>query len=329
MSTLQRLLDEKELLIADGATGTNLFDLGLANGASGELWCVEHPDRVRGLHQSFVDAGADILLTNSFSSNRFRFRLHQMESRVRELARAAAEIAREVAERAGRPVVVAGSMGPTGEMIQPLGERTRDEAREAFQEQAEALREGGADVAWIETMFSEEELAAAIQAAAAAGLPFVATMTFDTGGRTMMGLTPEQAVKNVKRHGPRPVAFGANCGMGPAQLIDTLIGLTRGAEPGDVIVAKGNAGLPKMGDDMRVAYDGTPAIMAEYACLARDVGARIIGGCCGTTAEHLRTMVEALATRPREPFPDHEKIERILGPVKVVTDDKPRRRRRR
>ncbi len=329
MNRLEQILSEKEIVIADGATGTNLFDMGLANGASGELWCAEHPHRVRRLHQGFVDAGADILLTNSFSSNRYRFRLHGIEDRVAELARLSAELAREVADRSGRSIVVAGSMGPTGEMIQPLGERTQAEAKEAFHEAAEALKAGGADVAWIETMFSEEELAAAIQAADAAGLPYVATMTFDTAGRTMMGLTPEQAVRNVKMHGSRPVAFGANCGMGPAQLIDTVMGLKRGAEEGDVIVAKGNAGLPKMGDDMRVKYDGTPEIMARYVCLARDLGARIIGGCCGTTPEHLRAMVEALGSHPRQAPPDHAKIEHLLGPVKVVSEDRPRRRRRR
>ena len=329
MNRLEKLLREKEILIADGATGTNLFQMGLANGAAGELWCVDHPERIRALHQSFVSAGADILLTNSFSSNRFRFALHRIEHRVAELNRAAAELAREVADRASRPIVVAGSMGPTGEMIAPLGARTQDEAREAFEEQAEALKAGGADVAWIETMFCEQELAAAMQAADAVGLPVVATMTFDTGGRTMMGLTPEQAVKNVKQHGSRPIAFGANCGMGPAQLVDTIMGFKRGGEAGDVLVAKGNAGLPKMGVDMRVQYDGTPAIMADYACLARDVGARIIGGCCGTTAEHLRVMAHALATRAREASPDHDKIERLLGAVKVITADRPRRPRRR
>jgi 5-methyltetrahydrofolate--homocysteine methyltransferase len=329
MNALSSLLAQKEVLLADGATGTNLFEMGLSNGAAGELWCVEHPERVRALHQGFVDAGADVILTNSFSSNRFRFALHGIQHRVSELARAAAAVAREVADAAGRPVVVAGSMGPTGEMIAPLGERTQSEARAAFEEQAAALAAGGADVAWIETMYSEEELAAAIAAVDAVGLPYVATMTFDTNGRTMMGLTPEQAVRNVKRHGSAPLAFGANCGMGPAQLIDSIIGLARGAEEGDVLVAKGNAGLPKMGTDLHLHYDASPAVMADYACLARDVGARIIGGCCGTTATHLRSMAEALARRPRGPFPDHDTIETRLGPVKVVTEEGPRRRRRR
>ena len=329
MNALSRLLEDKAVLLADGATGTNLFEMGLANGAAGELWCVDHPERVRALHQAFVDAGADVILTNSFSSNRFRFALHGIQDRVTEMATAAAALAREVADGAGRPVVVAGSMGPTGEMIAPLGERPQSEAREAFEEQAAALKAGGADVAWIETMYSEEELAAAIEAADAVGLPHVATMTFDTNGRTMMGLTPEQAVRNVKRHGSPPVAFGANCGMGPAQLVDSVIGIARGAEPGDVLVAKGNAGLPKMGTDLHLHYDASPAVMADYACIARDVGARIIGGCCGTTAEHLRAMAEALAARPRGEFPGYDVIEARLGPVKVVTDEGPRRRRRR
>jgi len=329
MNALGRLLQEKDVLLADGATGTNLFEMGLANGAAGELWCVDHPERIRALHQGFVDAGADVILTNSFSSNRFRFALHGIQDRVAQLAGAAAALAREVAERAPRPVVVAGSMGPTGEMIAPLGQRSQAEAQAAFEEQAAALKAGGADIAWIETMYSEQELAAAIAAADAVGLPHVATMTFDTNGRTMMGLTPEQAVRNVKRHGSPPLAFGANCGMGPAQLIDTVIGLARGAEPGDVLVAKGNAGLPKMGTDLHLHYDAGPEVMADYACLARDVGARIIGGCCGTTAGHLRAMAEALASRPRGPHPDHQTIEARLGPVKVVTEEGPRRRRRR
>lgn len=329
MNNLSRLLAEKEVVLADGATGTNLFDMGLAQGASGELWCVDHPDRVRALHQGFVDAGSDIILTNSFSSNRYRFALHGIEQRVSEIARAAAEIARDIADRAERIVVVAGSIGPTGEMIAPLGDRSQADAQEAFEEQAIALKEGGADVAWIETMYSEEELAAAIAATHSAGLPYVATMTFDTNGHTMMGLTPEQAVVNVKRHGPMPLAFGANCGMGPAQLIDSIISLKRGADDDDVIVAKGNAGLPKMGMDLHVHYDATPAVMADYVCLARDVGARIIGGCCGTSAEHIRAMADALRTRPRGEPTDYATIERLLGPMKVVTEERPKRRRRR
>ncbi len=332
MNVLERLLQDKEILIADGATGTNLFDMGLSNGASGELWCVDKPELVRKLHQSFIDAGADILLTNSFSSNHYRFALHQMPQRVTELATAAARLAREIADRTPRPVLVAGSMGPTGEMIEPLGECTQREAQTAFEEQATALKSGGADLLWIETMFSEQELAAAITAADAIAIPYVATMTFDTSGRTMMGLSPEQAARNIKHHGSAPAAYGANCGMGPAQLIDTVLGLARGAESGDILVAKGNAGLPSMDAELHVHYDASPREMAEYACLARDAGARIIGGCCGTTGEHLRAMAGALASCPRQGTPDLARVESLLGPVNVVAEqhkgDKPRRRRR-
>lgn len=317
--TLQRLLKQREVLLADGAMGTNLFALGLANGAPGELWNVERPEHVRSIHQGFVAAGSDILLTNSFGSNRFRFALHKLSGRVRELNLAAAELAREVAERASRVVVVAGSMGPTGDVLEPLGPRLASEAEEAFHEQAEALKEGGADVAWIETMFAQDELEAAIRGVRRAGLPFVATMTFDTGGRTMMGLRPSDAMRMAKTLAERPVAFGANCGIGPAQLLDSVCGLAQAAEPEDVLVAKSNCGLPTLGDDMRVRYDGTPEIMAAYAMLARDAGARIIGGCCGTTADHVRAMAHALSKSARKPAPTPDEIEAALGPIRKVT----------
>lgn len=316
---ITRLLKERDVLLIDGAMGTNLFALGLANGAPGELWNVEQPDSVRSVYQGFVDAGSDIILTNSFGSNKFRFALHKLQGRVRELNMAAAALAREVADKAGRKVVVAGSMGPTGDVFEPLGPRTQAEAEEAFHEQAEALRDGGADVAWIETMFAENELQSAVAGAKRAGLPIVATMTFDTGGRTMMGIRPSDAMRMSKTLPARPVAFGANCGVGPAQMIDSVLGLAQGAEPGDIIVSKSNCGLPTMGDDMRVRYDGTPEVMAAYARLARNAGARIIGGCCGTTPAHVRAMGEALASSSKGPAPTYEEIERALGPIRKVT----------
>lgn len=324
---ITQLLDEREYLLADGATGTNLFALGLANGAPGEQWNVERPESVRSVHRGFVDAGSDIILTNTFGANRYRFALHKLQGRVRELNAAGASLARSVADKAGRPVIVAGSMGPTGDVLEPLGPRTRSEAEEAFHEQAEALREGGADVAWIETMFAETELAAAVRGAQLAGLPFVATMTFDTGGHTMMGIRPSEAIRMSKTLPAKPIAFGANCGIGPAQLLDSVLGLVQGSEPGDIIVAKSNCGLPVMGDDMRVRYDGTPEIMAAYARLARDAGARIIGGCCGTTAAHVRAMAEALAASRKGDKPSAEAIEKALGPIPKVTTGAPKRRR--
>src|SRR5271154_2560826 len=179
---LQSLLAGGRPLLADGATGTNLFAMGLTSGDSPELWNAEHPDRIENLHRSFVDAGSDIILTNTFGANRRRLMLHKLEDRARELNRLAARNARKVADSAGRPVVVAGSVGPTGDLIAPLGPLSEDEAVDVFFEQIEALREGGADVAWIETMSAVEEIRAAARAAIRIGMPFVATASFDTAG---------------------------------------------------------------------------------------------------------------------------------------------------
>jgi 5-methyltetrahydrofolate--homocysteine methyltransferase len=326
---IQDLLTSRDVLFVDGAMGTNLFLLGLANGAPGELWNVEQPDSVISVYQGFVDAGSDIILTNTFGANRFRFGLHKLDGRVRELNKAAAALAREVADRAGRPVIVAGDIGPTGDVLEPLGPRTQAEAEEAFHEQAEALREGGADVAWIETMFADVELEAAVHGAHRAGLPVVATMTFDTGGRTMMGVRPVDAMRNSKNLGVPLVAFGANCGIGPAQLLDSVLGLAQGAVPGDIIIAKSNCGLPVMGHDMKVRYDGTPEIMAAYARMARDAGARIIGGCCGTTPIHVRAMVEAVQGSAKQAPPTYEDIERLIGPIRKRTGEADASARRR
>jgi 5-methyltetrahydrofolate--homocysteine methyltransferase len=316
---LIRLLAEKDVVIADGAMGTNLFELGLANGAPGERWNVDHPDRVKAVHRRFVDNGSDILLTNTFGANVFRFRLHKLDGRVRELNVAAAANARDVADTAGRPIVVAGSMGPTGDVLEPLGTRTQAEAEEAFHEQAEALKAGGVDIAWIETMFAENELEAAVRGVIRAGLQYVCTMSFDTGGRTMMGLRPVDAIRHAGSLPQRPIAFGANCGVGPGQLLDSVLGLALGAGPEDVIVAKANCGIPVLGKNGEIRYNGTPEIMADYARLARDAGARIIGGCCGTTGVHVRAMVDALAAHARAPAPTHEQLEQRFGPIKVTT----------
>jgi len=293
---LQDLLREKGYLLADGATGTTLFALGLETGDSPELWNVEHPDRVRTLHDGFIAAGADIILTNSFGGTRHRLKLHQLEERGAELNRAAAEIARAAADAADRPVIVAGSMGPTGELLEPLGPLTHRGAVGAFTEQAAALAEGGADVLWVETMSAPGEVRAAFEAAVATGLPVVATMTFDTAGRTMMGVEPASYAAFWEGDS-RPVAFGANCGVGPAELLDSVLGMATAAPAGTVLVAKGNCGIPEYVDGA-IRYRGSPEVMARYAVLARRAGARIIGGCCGTTAEHVAAMRQALDETP-------------------------------
>ena len=311
---LADLLAEKDWLLADGAMGTNLFQRGLETGEAPDLWNIDQPEKVMDVHQSFVDAGADIILTNSFGANALRLKLHGDQDRVTEINRAAAELARRVADHAGRPVVVAGSMGPTGEIMEPVGALSMADATQAFHEQAAALAEGGADVLWIETISSTEEYEAAVAGAAATGLPVVGTMTFDTNGRTMMGVTPEDAASFAGSLSPKVHGYGCNCGVGPATLIDTVLGLRKTATESDIIVAKGNCGIPEYVDG-EIAYSGSPEIMATYAKLARRAGARIIGGCCGTTAIHLRAIKEALDGYDPEPAPTREEIETLLGPV--------------
>jgi 5-methyltetrahydrofolate--homocysteine methyltransferase len=245
---LQTLLAERDYLVADGATGTNLFEAGLMTGDSPELWNEEYPDRIAELHRSMVEAGADIILANTFGCNRYRMALHGAQGRVTPLNVAGARIARDVADAAGRPVVVAGSMGPTGEIYQPVGPLSIADGSDAFAEQARALADGGVDVLWIETMSGKEELEAAVAGAAVTGLPIVATMTFDTNGFTMMGLAPDAAIQFAHTLDTDLAAFGSNCGIGPAALVDSVLGISGAASAGDVVVAKGNCGIPEYHD---------------------------------------------------------------------------------
>jgi 5-methyltetrahydrofolate--homocysteine methyltransferase len=315
---LYRLLETRDWLLTDGATGTNLFNMGLASGDAPEMWTLDHPDRIRALYQSWVDAGSDLFLTNTFGANASRLKLHGAEGRVRELNRIATEIARDVADKAGRPVVVAGDIGPTGEIMAPMGSLTHESAVEMFHEQAEALKEGGADVLWVETISAAEEFKAAAEAFARAGMPWCGTMSFDTAGRTMMGLTSAEMVKMVGKLPNQPVAFGANCGVGASDLLRTVLGFAA-AGPERPVIAKGNAGIPRYHEG-HIHYDGTPELMAEYAVLARDAGATIVGGCCGTKPEHLRAMREALESRPRGERPTLEVIAERLGGFSSASD---------
>ncbi|EAQ11505.1 5-methyltetrahydrofolate--homocysteine methyltransferase [Maritimibacter alkaliphilus HTCC2654] len=328
---LSTLLSERDWLLADGATGTTLFNMGLTSGDAPEMWNVDHPDRVRALYQGPVDAGSDIFLTNSFGGTASRLKLHNAQDRVGELNRIAAELGREVADKAGRTVIVAGSMGPTGEIMEPMGPLSFDAAVEMFHEQAEALKAGGVDVLWVETISSPDEYKAAARAAALADMPWCGTMSFDTAGRTMMGVTSAAMAKLVETLPNPPIGFGANCGVGASDLLRTILGFKQTGTERPVI-AKGNAGIPKYVHG-HIHYDGTPELMADYAVMARDCGARIIGGCCGTTPEHLVAMREALETRAPGAAPALERIAETLGAFSSTsdgTDDKgpaPRERR--
>jgi 5-methyltetrahydrofolate--homocysteine methyltransferase len=325
---LADLLAERAYLLADGATGTNMMSMGLSAGQPPDLWNVDRPENVRRLHESFLEVGSDIILTNTFGANRSRLTLHKSQERAREVNEAGARLARAAADAAGRPVVVAGSMGPTGEMMEPHGTLTREAAEETFSEQAEALAEGGVDVLWIESIFAFGELAAAVAAATRTGLAFASTMTFDSAGCTMMGDTPEQAIEFVHGLTPRPIAFGANCGAGPAMLLDTLCSFARSADGDDVVIAKGNCGVPEMVGG-EIIYSGDEQTMARYARMARDAGARIVGGCCGTTPVHLAAIAAALADYTPGPMPEKTAIEKALGPIEAPKGSGAGRRQRR
>ena len=289
---LSRLLSERDWLMADGATGTNLFAMGLEAGEPPEFWNEDHPDRIRALHQGFVEAGSDIILTNSFGGTSYRLKLHNAQDRAYALNKRAAELAREIADAAGRTVIVAGSIGPTGEILEPVGTISIAEATAAFEEQGRGLLDGGADVLWAETISSPEEIEAVSQAAANLGAPFCGTLSFDTAGRTMMGVTSSSYAEMQAGLPAKPIAFGANCGTGAPDLLRTVLGFTEAA-PDATVISKANAGIPKYVDGI-IEYDGTPELMADYARLARDAGARIIGGCCGTKPEHLVAMRAAM-----------------------------------
>ncbi|MBI1384356.1 MAG: betaine--homocysteine S-methyltransferase [Rhizobiales bacterium] len=312
--SIREMLRERGWLLADGATGTNYFRMGLKSGTPPEIWNDEHPDRVIDLHRRFIAAGADLVLTNSFGGTANRLRLHGDGHRVREVNAKAAAHARSAADAAGRPVLVAGSMGPTGDLYQPIGDLTVEAGTAAYAEQAEGLAEGGADVLWIETISSEEELTAAVSGAARTDLPIVATMSFDTKGRTMMGISPVAFAKIAQGIGHDLVAIGANCGTGASELVCNVAAMARESGPLSV-VAKGNCGLPQMSDAGEIVYSGTPELMADYARLARDSGATIIGGCCGTSPEHLAAMREALERHVPGTPPSVDEIERRLGAV--------------
>ena len=287
------LLETDRTILADGAMGTMLFAEGLEFGDPPELWNIQHPDIVRRVHRGYLDAGSSIVLTNTFGGNRFRLGLHGLEKRVDELNRTAAILLRAEVDSSGTHALVAGDIGPSGQIMAPLGTLDFDEAVDGFAEQARALVAGGVDVLWIETMSDLEEVHAALAGARRAhpSIPLIATMTFDTRGRTMMGVTPEQAARALSEWGAD--AIGGNCGNGPDELVP-VVEKMRAVAPDAVIVAKSNAGIPEL-IDMRTVYRAGPDEMADRALDFKAAGARIIGACCGSTPAHLAAMRNALA----------------------------------
>jgi 5-methyltetrahydrofolate--homocysteine methyltransferase len=295
-SFIQLLSNEKDVILLDGAMGTMLITQGLKPGTASELWNIDHPERVRSIHEEYIQAGAKVILTNSFGGNRIGLTKHGLLKQVGELNVAAAKVARQVADRSHLLVSIAGSIGPTGELLRPYGVLEFEEARDVFTEQISALVEGGVDVIWIESMSDLNEVRAAVEGArSVSDLPVVVTMSFDTKGHTMMGVNPSQAAKFYRE--AELTAAGSNCGKGPDDLLAVIKEMIQsGMEI--PIVAKANAGVPKMIDN-QIVYEGTPAIMSEYAANAKASGAKLIGACCGSTPDHIRSMAKALDIKIR------------------------------
>ena len=279
------------VVVTDGATGTMLQTLGLPPGAAPEEWVLSEPDKIRALYRAYVDAGSDIFLTCTFGGSRPRLAAAGLAEHLAEINRRAAELGREVADAAGRPVFVAGDIGPTGQLMAPMGPLTYDQAVEVFAEEAAALAAGGADLIQIETMSDLAEIRAAVEGTRrATDLPIFATMSFDSHGRTMMGVRPAQAAEALLAAGA--TAVGANCGRGLDEM-EPVIRDMHAAFPEAWLIAKPNAGMPRL-EDGEIVYDLGPEEFAAYARRFVELGARIIGGCCGSTPEHIRLVAAAV-----------------------------------
>jgi 5-methyltetrahydrofolate--homocysteine methyltransferase len=288
MSRFTELLQERRVLVADGATGTSYQERGLEIGEAPEEWLFKSPERVIELHRAFVEAGADLLLTDTFGATPLRLQHTSLAGRVHDVNVRAVELAREAA---GNHVLVAGSMGPTGHLFKPLGPLTSAECVENYAEQAGALSAGDADLLLLETFFSIDEALAAIEGARrASDLPLVVTFSFDQGTRTMMGHSPADVVEAIVPLGV--TAIGANCGK---SLADADVVAAEFVDlAGDVPVwIKPNAGVPKIVGD-QVVYEAGPTMLAAHVRRYVEQGARIVGGCCGSTPEHVAAIARAV-----------------------------------
>ena len=282
-------------VIGDGAMGTQLQRAGLQPGDSGDAWTLDHPERVEAIHRAYVEAGAEIITSNSFGANRWVLGRYGLAGRFVEINRAAIAIAR----RAARPgVTVLGDIGPCGGLLQPYGDVSADEVREAFQAQAAALLDAGADGIIIETMSAIEEAVAAVQASRAAGAPLVvAAMTFEQKGRgprTMMGVSPEAAARGLEQAGADIV--GANCGTSlSATDVADIVRAMQAASTCPVIIQP-NAGQPVL-EGGQAVYTMGPGAFAEMMAPVIAIGVGIAGGCCGTTPAHIGALARAARTK--------------------------------
>ena len=293
MESILSRLKSGRVIVADGAMGTMLQAAGLPTGTSPEAWLLENPDPVQDVQRAYVEAGAELILTCTFGGTRTRLERAGLAERVAEVNRRAVEIARQAA---GERAYVAGDIGPLGEFLAPLGKISYEQAVEIFAEQAAALAEAGVDVLYIETMSALDEVRAAVEGAqrAESGLPIFATLAFDSHGRTNMGVRPEQAAEALLELGVD--ALGANCGA-TLEMTEGAITKMHAAAPQALLVAKPNAGLPRM-VGRETVYDATPEDMAEYARKFVALGARVVGGCCGSTPAHIAAIAQAVCSYP-------------------------------
>ena len=292
MNKFLEKLTAGEIMIADGATGTNLQDMGIKPGTPPENLVMDDPSIILELATAFVQAGSDIILTCTFGGTRLRLKESKYADRAPELNTRAVELARKAASIRDN-VLVAGSMGPTGALMKPFGPLTPDEVTAAYAEQAAALAEGGVDLLLIETMFAFDETDAAFQGArSVTDLPIVVSFSYDRGTATMMGVKPKKVVTKYQEMGAALV--GANCGT-TLENMETIMAEYAETAPGFPLWAKPNAGLPRMDVETQIAYyDVTPEKMGEYAGKYIALGARVVGGCCGSRPEHVAGIVKAV-----------------------------------
>ncbi len=326
METFKEFFKCNAPILIDGAMGSNLMARGLAAGQAPEDLLQQAPETLKGLHREFIAAGSQLILTNSFGGNARRLALHGLDGSVAHINALAAQLARTAAEEIGKPqTLIAGSMGPTGDLLAPLGPLTSAEATQVFADQAKGLADGGADLLWIETLAAEDEVRAAVDGAGQAGLPIALTLSFDSAGKTMMGIGPKDFVALAET---LPlVAYGANCGAGLSDMALVMADMAAARRSDQALIAKGNCGIPRF-EDGAVRYDGTPMLMGAYANLMRALKVDLIGGCCGTTPRHIEAMRAALdGPNPiDEPTISRALIERLLGTSSVK--DAPTRARR-
>ncbi len=291
MSAIYEAL-EKATLVSDGAMGTMLQERGLTDGGAPELWNVEKPEEIAAVLEAYAAAGANFITTNTFGGTAGRLAMHGLEDRLAELNKAGAAIARKVADRHPGCFVM-GDIGPSGELMDPMGTLTPESGKSLFAAQISALVAGGVDAILIETMSDLGEVEAAVAAAqeVAPGLPIIVTMSFDTNLRTMMGVKPAMAVKQLAALGVRII--GANCGRGTDEMSQIAKELVEARPEGVFIITQSNAGLPKLQGDVFI-YDGTPEEMARYAKEMKDLGVNIVGSCCGSSPAHTQSIAAAL-----------------------------------